>query len=321
MRTVPGVLLGLALGVVGASAQEQYPSRTVRIIVPSTPGGVTDILARVIAQALSQSWGQPVIVDNRPGADEMIGTDAVAKSPADGYTLLVTSNAALTSVPHLHSQMRYDALKDFTLILALGQVTPVMNVPASSPVHSVQELIALAKAKPGELNYGSFGNGSYVHIAMEDFKLRTGTQLTHIPYKGSSPAIIAMLRGEIAVLIVNMSNVAEHVKAGTIRIIAAAGAQRPAIRPDLPTVAEAGIPGFSTGSWWGLLGPADLPRAVVDKIRAEVTRALAAPEARKVLATNTFEPVDTAPDQLAQFMRDDFDRWGRMIKAAGIKLD
>ena len=321
MRSDLGVILLLALGLVSASAQEPYPTRTVRIIVPSTPGGVTDILARVVAQGLAQSWGQAVIVDNRPGADEIIGTDAVAKSPPDGYTLLVTSNAPLTSLPHLHRQMRYDALKDFTPILALGQVTPVMNVPASLPVRSVQDLIALAKAKPGELNYGSFSNGSYVHVAMEDFKQRTGTQLMHIPYKGSTPAITALLRGEIAVLIVNISNVDAHVRAGTIRTIAAAGARRPAICPDLPTVAEAGVPGFSTGSWWGLLAPVDLPPAIVDKIRSEVTRLLASPEVQRILTTNTLEPVDVAPDQLGQFMREDFDRWGRMIRATGIRLD
>jgi tripartite-type tricarboxylate transporter receptor subunit TctC len=321
MLRLLGVLMLVAIGAAAARAQEQYPTRTVRIIVPSPPGGVTDILARVIGQALSQSWGQPVIVDNRPGADEMLGADAVAKAPADGYTLLVTSNTAITAAPHLHREMRYDAVKDFMPILMLGQVTPVMNVPAASPVKSVQELIALTKAKPGELNYGSFGNGSYVHVAMEEFKQRTGTQIQHIPYKGSAPAITALLRSEIAVLIVNLSNVAEHVKAGTVRTIAAAGAQRAAIRPDLPTIAEAGLPGFSTGAWWGLFGPANLPGAVAGKIRTDVARALATPEARKVYDTNTLEPVAKSPEEFAQFIRADLDNWGRQIKAAGIKPD
>ena len=320
-RKILSALLFLAVGAGGALAQDQYPTRAVRIIVPSPPGGVTDILGRVIGQAVSQLWGQPVIIDNRPGADELIGTESVVKSAPDGYTLLVASNTAITAAPHLHSHMPYDSLKDLTPILMLCQVTPVMNVPTSLPVQSVKELIALAKAKPGQLNYGSFGNGSYSHVAMEDFKQRTGTQLTHIPYKGSTPAIAALLRGEISVLIVNMSNVSAYVKAGSVRIIAGAGAQRPAMRPDLPTISELGVPGFSTGAWWGLFGPANLPHSVVDKIRADVMRTLSTPEARKVFETNTLEPIDKTPEQFVQFIRGDFDHWGEMIKTAGIKPD
>jgi hypothetical protein len=171
-----------------AHAKDQYPTRTVRIIVPSTPGGITDLLARVIGQGLSQSWGQPVIIENRPGADELIGTEAVVKAPADGYMLLVASNAAITAAPNLHSRMPYDSQKDLTAILMLGQITPVMIVPSSLPVTSVREFIALAKAKPGELNYGSFGNGTYPHVAMEDFKLRTGTQILHVRRRNATAA-------------------------------------------------------------------------------------------------------------------------------------
>jgi tripartite-type tricarboxylate transporter receptor subunit TctC len=304
-----------------AHAEDQYPTRAVRIIVPSTPGGITDLLARVTGQALSQSWGQPVIVENRPGADELIGTEAVVKAPADGYMLLVASNAAITAAPSLHSRMPYDPQKDLTPILMLGQITPVMIVPSSLPVNSVQELIALAKAKPGELNYGSFGNGTYPHVAMEDFKLRTGTQILHIPYKGATPAITALLRSEVAVLIVNMSSVDAYVNAGTLRIIAAAGAERNAMRPDLPTVAESGVPGFSTGGWWGLFGPAGLPGSVVDKIRADTESALGSPEARTLFATSTFQLVRKTPEQFVQFIGDDLGNWARQIKAAGIQPD
>jgi tripartite-type tricarboxylate transporter receptor subunit TctC len=304
-----------------ARAEDQFPTRTVRIIVPSTPGGITDLLARVIGQGLSQSWGQPVIIENRPGADELIGTEAVVKAPADGYMLLVASNAAITAAPNLHSQMPYDSQKDLTAILMLGQITPVMIVPSSLPVTSVQEFIALAKAKPGELNYGSFGNGTYPHVAMEDFKLRTGTQILHVPYKGATPAITALLRSEVAVLIVNMSSVDAHVKAGTLRIIAAAGAERIPMRPDLPTIAESGVPGFSTGGWWGLFGPTGLPQPVVDKIRVDAASALVSPDARSMFATNTFQLVRKTPEQFAQFIRDDLDNWARQIKAAGIQPD
>jgi tripartite-type tricarboxylate transporter receptor subunit TctC len=320
-RQVICVLGGLAAWPLAARAEDSYPARTVRIIVPSSPGGITDLLARVIGKAVSETWGQPVITENRPGADEMIGAEAVVKAPADGYMLLVASNAVITAAPFLHSHMPFDPQKDVTPILMLGQITPVMVVAASLPVNTVQELIALAKAKPGELNYGSFGIGTYAHVAMEDFKQRTGTQILHVPYKGATPAIAALIRGEVQVVIVNLSSIAAYVNAGNVRIIAAAGAQRTALRPDLPTVAESGVPGFSTGAWWGLFGPANMPRPVLDKIRTDVERALATPEARTLFETNTFELVQKTPEQLAQFIHDDLDNWARQIKAAGIQPD
>lgn len=321
MATQRKILIGMLFLVLGAGAfpaQAQYPSRTIKIVVPTSPGAVTDILARAIGQALSQYWGQAVVIDNRPGGDETIGADAVAKSPADGYTLLLTSNGALTAAPHLHSQMRYDSLKDFTPIMMLGQVTPVMVVPGSSPVQSVPELIALAKSKPGELNYGSFGNGSYSHVAMEDFKLRTGIQMMHLPYRGAAPAYTAMLRNEIAVMFANLSGATGHAEVGRVRIVAAAGPHRSKLRPDLPTVAEFGVPGFSTGAWWGLFGPANLSPPVAEKIRTEVSRILGTPEMHKIFAANTMEQIAMTPEQFAQFIRDDLDNWARQIKAAGI---
>jgi tripartite-type tricarboxylate transporter receptor subunit TctC len=317
--SILGGILILILAAGASSAQEQYPNRTIKMVVPTNPGAVTDILARALGQAISQSWGQAVVIDNRPGGDETLGADAVAKSPADGYTLLLTSNGAMTAAPHLHTQMRYDSQKDFTPIAMLGQVTPVMVVPAASPVVSVRELIALAKSKPGELNYGSFGNGSYSHVAMEDFKQRTGTQMMHLPYRGAAPAYTAMLRNEIAVMFANLSGATGHAEAGRVKIIAAAGPQRSKARPDLATVAESGVPGFSTGAWWAVFGPANLPPAVAGKIRAEVSRILDTPEMQKIFAANTMERVDLTPEQFAQFIRDDLDNWARQIKAAGIK--
>ncbi|MEW6451219.1 MAG: tripartite tricarboxylate transporter substrate binding protein [Pseudomonadota bacterium] len=311
----------LVLGAGTAQAQDRYPNRTVRIVVPSSPGGVTDILARVIGNGLSQVWGQPVVIDNRPGADGQLGLDTVAKSPGDGYTLLVSSDASFTAGPHLHKEQRYDTRKDFTPIMALGDITPVLNVPASLPVYSVTDLIALAKSKPGQLNYASFGNGTYAHLSFEDLKQRTGMNIMHVAYKGSTPAITALLRGEVSTLIVNMSNVADHVKAGTIRIIAAAGEKRPVSRPDLPTIAESGVPGFSTGAWWGLFAPANLPREVTDKIRESVAGVLATPEAKRLYETNTIEAVDKTPDEFAGLIRRDYDHWGALIKSVSVKIE
>jgi tripartite-type tricarboxylate transporter receptor subunit TctC len=324
MRTRIAILataLALALAAGSAAAQEQYPNRTVRIIVPTSAGAVTDVLARAIGQSLSQVWGQAVIVDNRPGADEMIGDETVAKAPPDGYTIGVVSHTGITASPQLHNQVRYDPQKDFTPIFMLGQVTPVMVVPGGSSVKTVQDLIALAKSKPGELNYGSFGNGSYAHVAMEDFKQRTGTQLMHLPYRGAAPAYTALIRNETAVMIANLSGAVAQAEAGNVRIIAAAGPHRSKARPDLATIAESGVPGFSTSAWWGVFGPANLPRPLVDKLRSDLTRILATPEMQKIYETNTMEREEMTPDQFARFIQGDIENWTRQIKAAGIKPD
>jgi tripartite-type tricarboxylate transporter receptor subunit TctC len=319
LTAIMGATLSAAPTCHPAQAEDQYPSRVIKIVVPTSPGAITDIMARAIGQALSQAWSQSVIVDNRPGGDELIGGEVVAKSAPDGYTLLLGSNGGVTASPHLHKQMRYDPQKDLAPIFLLGQVSPVMLVPAPSPVKTVQDLIALAKSKPGELNYGSFGNGSYSHVAMEDFKQRIGIQIMHIPYRGAAPAYTALLRGETAVMIANLASATGHANAGTVRIIAAAGPKRSVFRPDLPTIAESGVPGFSTGAWWALFAPAKLPPAVFNKIRSEIARIAATPEMKKISQANTLEPVDMTPEQLVQFIHADSDNWARQIKAAGIE--
>ncbi len=324
MRTVIALLgaaFSLALFTQTGLAQDPYPNRAVRIIVPTSPGAITDVLARAIGQTLSQSWGQPVVIDNRPGGDEMIGDEIVARSVPDGYTLGVFSNGGITASPQLHSEVRYDPQKDFTPIFMLGQVTPVMVVPGVSPVRTVQDLIALAKSKPGELNYGSFGNGSYAHVAMEDFKQRTGIQLIHIPYRGAAPAYTALIRNDVAVMIANLSGATAQAEAGNVRIIAAAGPHRSKARPDLPTVAESGVPGFSTGAWWGMFGPRNLPGPVVDRIRADLSRILDTPEMQKIYEINTMERDDMTLGQFVQYIHDDTENWARQIKAAGITPD
>jgi tripartite-type tricarboxylate transporter receptor subunit TctC len=311
----------LAVVAVGAAAQA-YPSRPVKLIVPSPPGGITDLLAREFGQRLGRDWGQPVLVENRPGAAQIIGGDAVAKSPADGYTLLVADGSVLGINPHLYSKLPFDALADLTPIAVLCKLSPVIAVNASLPVASVQELIALAKAKPGSLSYGSFGSGTYAHISMEQFKKLAGVDILHVPYKGSTPAMTDVLSGQIGVILVNLSVVEPHEKAGKVRILAAATPKRLALRPDLPTVTETALPGFETGTWFGLLGPANLPKDIVGKIHAEVAKVLADPEFRqRNLVKFGLEPVAMTPEQLGQTMKADLERWGRLVKETGATVD
>jgi tripartite-type tricarboxylate transporter receptor subunit TctC len=296
--------LFLALGATAGNAQEVYPSRVIKIVVPTTPGAVTDIIARVVAKMLSDSLGQSVIVDNRPGGDELLGGETVAKSAPDGYTLLVGSNGGITSSPQLHKDKRFDPIKDLTPIFMLGQVTPVMAVPSSMPVKTVKEFIDYVKSKPGQLNYGSFGNGSYSHVAMEDFKKRTGTEILHVPYRGAAPAWTAVLRNEAAVMISNFGSARGHVESGAVRIIAAAGPKRSRFLPDLPTIGET-LPGFSTGAWWGVFGPANMPQPVVDKIRGALIKAMTTEEMKRVYDTNTLEPIEMTQPQFVKFISDD----------------
>jgi len=320
---VRNVALGivLALAALPAAAQS-YPSKPVKLVVPYPPGGVGDILARTVGQRLGEQWGQPVIVENRPGAAQVIGVEAVAKSPADGYTLLVSEGATFVINPHLYRKLPYDSLKDFTPVVVLCQLSPVIAVNASLPANSVQELIALAKAKPGSLSYGSMGSGSYAHISMEQLKQLAGVDIVHVPYKGSAPATTDLLSGRIGVMLVNLSVVEPHAKAGKVRILAATTPRRLALRPDLPTVGEAALPGFESGTWFAMLGPANLPGDIVSKVHADVTRIIGVPEFRAQNFTKLgLEPVAITPEQFAQMMKTDWERWGKLVRDTGAKAD
>lgn len=318
-KAVLAVLLTLVSLAVAAQA---YPSKPVKMIVPAAPGGVTDILARTVGQRLSDVWGQPVIVENRPGAGQIIGAEVVAKSPGDGYTLIVSDASTFVINPFLYSKLPYDALKDFTPVVVLSQASPVIAVGASVPASSLQELITLAKAKPGSLSYGSMGSGIYNHISMEQLKQLAGIDIVHVPYKGSTPALTDLLSGQIAVFLVNLSVVEPHAKSGKLKIIAAATAKRLALRPDLPTVAESGFPGFESGTWFGILGPAHLPRDIVAKIHADVTRIVSAPDFHEQNITKLgLETVAISPDQFAQLIRTDLEHWGKLVRATGARAD
>jgi tripartite-type tricarboxylate transporter receptor subunit TctC len=291
------------------------------LIVPVPAGGVTDTMARIVAQRLTEAWGQPVVVDNRPGGNYAVGAQAVARSPADGLTLLVAPDSTVTANPHLFSKLPYDPVKDLTPISVLCRITPVLVINPSLPVHSVQELIALAKKEPGTLNYGSYGIGTYAHLSMEDFKQRTGTKIVHIPYRGAAPAVTALLAGDVGMLLLNLSSIEEHEKTGKARILAAASAKRALLRPDLPTIAESGVPGFSTTAWFALWGPANMAPDLVAKIHADVGKALDLPQTREFFRVNSFERVDLTPEQFSQLIKDDLAHWGALIKAVGAKLD
>ena len=311
----------LALSSLGASAQA-YPSRPVKMVVPSAPGGVTDILARTVGQKLTETWGQPVIVENRPGAGQIIGAEVVAKAPGDGYTFIVSDASTFVINPFIYSKLPYDSVRDFTPVVVLAQASPVLAVGASVPASSLQELIALAKSKPGSLSYGSMGSGIYNHISMEQLKQLAGIDIVHVPYKGSTPALADLLSGQIAVFLVNLSVVEPHARSGKVKILAAATAKRLALRPDLPTVAESGFPGFESGTWFGILGPANMPKDIVAKVHADVARILSVPEFREQnISRLGLEPVPISPEQFGQLIKSDLERWGRLVKATGAKVD
>jgi tripartite-type tricarboxylate transporter receptor subunit TctC len=304
----------------GSAGAQTYPSGQVRFIVPTPAGGVTDTMARIVAQRLGEAISQTVIVDNRPGGNGVVGAQAVERSPADGLTLLVTSDATITANPYLSANLIYNA-KAFTPIIVLCRGTPVLVVNSSVPAKSTQELISLAKSKPGTLNYGSYGIGTYAHLSMEDFKLRTGTDIVHIPFRGAAPAANALLSGDIDMLLLNLSSIEAHEKTGKVRILAAAGDRRIQARPDLPTIAEAGVAGFQTSVWFAMFGPPNLPTALVQKIHDDVSKVLDLPQSKEFFEKNSFERVTLSPAQFGKLVADDSQHWEAIIKKVGAKID
>jgi len=314
-----GALLTAGALACGAAQAQTYPNGPVRLIVPTSPGGVTDTMARIVAQRLSESIGQNVIVDNRPGGNSTIGAQAVARTPADGLTLMVTSDATITANPHL-SKLPYTA-QDFTPLVVLCRGTPMLVVNASVQANNTKELIALAKAQPNKLNYGSYGVGTYAHLSMEDFKQRTGTDIVHIPYRGANPAAQALLAGDVNMLLLNLSSIEAHEKTGKVKILASASSKRAQSRPELPTIAEAGVPGFSTSVWFALLGPTNMPPELVARIHADVSKVLDLPQTKEFFDKNSFERVDISPAQFGKLVEEDSRHWGALIKSVGAKLN
>src|SRR6478735_8265786 len=318
-RLIVAVLLATGLFSQQA-ALAQYPTRPVHIVVPYPAGGAVDAFARVLTQQLSELWGQQVVVDNRPGASTMIGADQVAKSPPDGYTLLLTAELTLVIVPHLYEKIPYDPLRDFTPIVALVSATQALVANPSLPVKTVKDLVALAKTKPGQLTYGSFGNGSTGHLNIEVLQAMTGARFNHIPYNGAGPAMNDVIGGHIDFMLAALSIVKGNVQAGKLRMIGVGSNHRSSEFPDVPTISESGVPGFEAKSWFGLVAPAGTPPDIIKKLNQDVTRVISDPTfAAEFLAAQGLEPILGTPEQFTAFIRAESVKLGKVVKEAGIK--
>jgi tripartite-type tricarboxylate transporter receptor subunit TctC len=304
----------------GGVLAQAYPARPVRVIVGFTPGGGVDINARLMAAKVSEILGQQLVVENKPGAGTNIANEAVAKSAPDGYTLLFTSPAVAINMS-LYSHPPYDALRDFAGVSIFSESTNLLVVPAGLPAKSVKDLVAMAKAKPGSLNYSSAGQGTTQHLAGELFKLRTGTNIVHVPYKGSSPALTALISGDVQLGFINPVAAGPHVKSGKLRALAVAGAKRTALFPDVPTMKEAGFEGVEVALWYGLLAPKQTPRDIVQTLAAAVAKATKDPEILKRLAADGAEPVGNSPEEFDRQLKEDVAKYGEVVKVSGARAN
>jgi tripartite-type tricarboxylate transporter receptor subunit TctC len=316
--------LGLALALPGPAhsqpASPDFPTRPVRMIVPYPPGGSVDPVARLVSQKLTEMWKQQVIVDNRPGASTIIGTEAVAKAAPDGYTLLITASTHVSNAL-LFSNLPYDSVKDFAPVATLYKAEFVLVENPSVPANTLKEFIALAKSKPGQISYASAGPGNANHMAGELFSRMTGVQLLHVPYKGGGPLTNDLLSGQVQLYFAVPAAVLQHIQAGKLKALATTAETRLPLMPDVPTFAEAGLPGFGMRSWIGVLAPAATPPAVVEKISADIARILAMPDVKEKLESQGQIPFTMTPAQMATMMRDDSAEFARIIKAANIKIE
>ena len=304
------------------AAAQQFPSKPVKIVVPTTPGGATDALSRSIGARLAELWGQPVVVENRPGATQIIGGEYVAKAPPDGYTLLISDAATFVMNPILYKKLPYDGRRAFTPITVLVRFPWVIAVHPSVPANNFQELVAYARANPGKMSYGSFGLGSSGHISVDYLKNLLGIDIVHVPYKGAAPAVTDLLGGQIQMMMVTPLLVEPHARVGRLRLIAAATGERISRLPDLPTVSESGVPGYDAGTWFALAGPAGMPRDLSHAIYAAVKNVLYEPAFKeKYIDKQWFDIVADTPEEFAAFLGTEFERWEKLIRLAGVKVE
>jgi tripartite-type tricarboxylate transporter receptor subunit TctC len=308
----------LCMAAAFCNAAEQYPSKPVRLVVPFSPGGGNDIAARFVAQRLTEGFGQSAVVDNRPGAGSTLGTDLVAKSVPDGYTLLVTHNAIAINQT-LYSKLPYDTVRDFTQVAIIGATTNTLVVNPGVPVRSTRDLIALAKGKPGSLNYASTGAGGTSHLAMEYFRLETATSLVHIPYKGTAPGLTDVVAGQVQVMISALPGTVPFIQSKRVVAIATTGKNRSAFLPDLPTLAESGVPGYEFDTWYGLHAPSKVPAGIVARLNGEITRALSRQDVKDQLFRQGLEAQTSTPEGFKQFVLSEVAKMGKIIKASGAR--
>ena len=320
-RVIQVIACALGACIAAVAAAQGYPSKPIRLIVGFAPGGGTDVLARALGQQLNELLGQPVTVDNRTGAGGIIATELGAKAAPDGYTLLVGSAAAFAINPNLISKLSYDPARDFAPVGLFAALSYAVVVHPSLPAKSIRELVALAKSRPGELNYGSAGNGSSTHLAIEQFLAQAGVRMTHVPYKGNTPAMTALMSGEVAMVFDPVLTSVPQIKAGRIRALAVSTAVRSALLPAVPTVSESGLKGYESGNWFGIFAPAGTPRPVVERLNAAINRAMTSGEMKDRLLSQGAEPLTGSPEDLGRHVQREIAKYAKIVKQAGIKTE
>ena len=310
----------LVAGLANSGFAQSYPNKPIRIIVGWPPGGVADLLPRIIAPKLTESLGQPIVIENKPGAASNIGAEMVAKAPPDGYTICLYSTTKSVNVS-LYSKLSYDPIKDFAPVVNLAYMANVLVVHPSVPAHNVKELIALAKSKPGQLSFASSGAGSTQHLTTHLFKTMTGIDIVHVPYKGSVPAMTALLSGEVPMMFNVMSSTLPQIKAGKVRALAVSSARRSPLLPDIPTVAETGLSGFENVAYWGLSVPARTPKEIINKLNTEIVKILNMPDIREKYASNGAEPVGDSPEHYGEFIKQEIVKMGKIVKESGARAE
>jgi tripartite-type tricarboxylate transporter receptor subunit TctC len=318
LASVVTLLVTLAASIAIAGAQDVYPSRPVHLLVPFTPGGAVDIVARTLGDELSSRWGHPVVVENRPGAGGVVATEAAAKAAPDGYTLIIVAIGHALN-PHLYAKLPYDTFNDFTPLTLIGTSPNILLVGADSPIKTLGDLLAAARAKPGQISYGHAGNGTSSHLAGELLKYMAKIDITSIPYKGGAPALTDLIGGHIPMTFNNIPESIAQITAGTVRPLGVTTAIRSPVLPNVPTIAESGLPGFDTGVWWGLLGPSGLSPAIKSKLAQDCMKAVQAPTVKARLLALGATPIGSSGEDFAALIRSDYEKWGPIIKAAGIR--
>ena len=316
-----GILFASIAVYAAQNTAGDYPNRPIRIIVTFPPGGPTDIIARVVGQKLAEAWGQPVVIDNRSGAGGNIGTDLAAKSAPDGYTLLLSNFGPMAISPFVYAKLPYDPVKDLTPITLAATAWFFVVTNPSSPLTSIKELIAQAKANPDKITFSSSGNASPSHLAGALFQSSAGVKLTHVPYKGGAPAVGAVIAGEVQMAIESPPPIVPQVKAGKLRALGAARATRSPLLPDVPTVSEAGLPGFEVGSWYGFHAPAGTPKLIIDKLHAEMVKAMKTPELREKFSNVGAETIANTPAEYGAFVQAELKKWSKVVRSTGVKID